>query len=145
MLLASAGCGAEKRVTLAPLPASGGDVRFEVVATGLRGTRGMVRGALFASASGFPDEHERAVRRAEAPAREGALLVFEHVPQGDYALAVLHDEDGDGRLARNLLGIPREGYALSGAPVGLPRFDSAVIRLTPPLCRVELRMKYWGQ
>jgi len=88
-------------------------------------------------------EHERALFRAEAPARDGAVLVFENVPPGEYALAVLHDADANGRMARNALGIPREGYALSGEATGLPRFDAALIRLAPPLCRLELRLRYW--
>lgn len=88
-------------------------MRLEVVVKGLRGTRGMVRGALFASATGFPNEHERALCRAEAPARDGAVLVFENLPAGEYALAVLHDEDGDGRMARNGFGIPRDGSHMS--------------------------------
>jgi uncharacterized protein (DUF2141 family) len=103
----------------------------------------MVRGALFASATGFPMEHERALFRAEVPAQDGAVLVFENIAPGDYALAVLHDTDADGRMARNLFGIPREGYALSGGTAGVPRFDPAVIRLVPPLHRVELHMRYW--
>ena len=140
--LAAVACGAGRRVP--PLPqAPDAAVRLEVAVTGLRGTQGMVRGALFASATGFPMEHERALFRAEVPARDGAVLVFENVSPGEYALAVLHDADANGRMARNALGIPREGYALSGEATGLPRFDAALIRLAPPLCRLELRLRYW--
>jgi uncharacterized protein (DUF2141 family) len=123
-------------------PASRGSVRLEVVVTGVRGTKGMVRGALFASAEGFPGEHERARFRAETPAREGAVLLFEDVPAGEYALAVLHDADGDGRLARNAFGVPREGYAFSGTSGMVPRFDTAVVTLVPPLGRIGLRLTY---
>lgn len=144
LVLAAGACRADRRIASVPVPQTrGGGVRCEVVVTGLRGTQGMVRGALFASAAGFPMEHERALFRAEAPAREGAVLVFENVMPGDYALAVLHDEDANGRMAQNVLGIPREGYAFSGEATGLPNFDAAVIRLAEPLCRVELRLHYW--
>jgi len=119
-------------------------VRLEIAVHGLRNGRGWIRGAVFASAGGFPAEHERAVRRAEAPALDGVILLFEDLPAGRYALAVLHDEDADGRMARNALGIPREGYALSGEETLLPRFADAVTDLASPLCRVALRLKYWG-
>jgi uncharacterized protein (DUF2141 family) len=120
-------------------------VRLEIAVHGVRNGRGLVRGAVFASAGGFPAEHERAVRRADAPALDGVILTFEDLPAGRYALAVLHDEDADGRMARNALGMPREGYALSGAETLLPRFADAVMTLSSPSCRVSLQLKYWGR
>lgn len=136
-----AACGAA-RPRPARSPVLRGSVRLEVVVTGVRGTSGMVRGALFASAEGFPGEHERARFRAEAPAREGALLLFEDVPAGEYALAVMHDADGDGRLARGAFGLPREGYAFSGTSGVVPRFDAAVVTLVPPVHHLEVRLNY---
>jgi uncharacterized protein (DUF2141 family) len=40
---------------------------------------------------------------------------FEDIPPGTYALAVIHDENMNGKLDTNWLGIPKEGYGFSNA------------------------------
>jgi uncharacterized protein (DUF2141 family) len=53
---------------------------------------------------------------------------FEDIPPGTYAIAVVHDENMNGKLDTNLLGIPTEGYAFSNDAKGLlgaPSFSAA--------------------
>ena len=53
---------------------------------------------------------------------------FEDIPPGTYALAVVHDENMNGKLDTNLLGIPKEGYGFSNdakALLGAPSFSAA--------------------
>lgn len=38
---------------------------------------------------------------------------FKDIPNGAYAIAVFHDENGNGKLDKNFLGIPKEGYGFS--------------------------------
>ena len=38
---------------------------------------------------------------------------FEGIPPGTYALVVLHDENMNGKIDTNPLGIPKEGYGFS--------------------------------
>ena len=38
---------------------------------------------------------------------------FKDLPKGEYAIAVFHDKNSDGKCNRNLLGIPKEGYGFS--------------------------------
>jgi uncharacterized protein (DUF2141 family) len=48
--------------------------------------------------------------------------------QNTYALAVIHDEDSNGKLNTNWLGIPTEGYGFSNdarALLGPPTFSAA--------------------
>ena len=42
-----------------------------------------------------------------------ALCTFEGVAPGAYAIAVMHDENGDGKLDKNFFGVPTEGYGVS--------------------------------
>jgi uncharacterized protein (DUF2141 family) len=57
--------------------------------------------------------------------------VFENVPPGKYALAVYQDENLNGKLDANELGMPKEGYALSGKPgPGKPKFDEAAFTVS---------------
>lgn len=39
--------------------------------------------------------------------------LIENLPAGIYAVAILHDKDGDGKCAKNWLGVPTEGYGFS--------------------------------
>ena len=53
---------------------------------------------------------------------------FEAIPLGTYALAVIHDENSNGKLGTNWLGIPTEGYGFSNdakAMLGKPSFADA--------------------
>jgi uncharacterized protein (DUF2141 family) len=53
---------------------------------------------------------------------------FEDIPPGTYALAVFHDENMNGKLDTNWLGIPTEGYGFSNdvkALLGAPPFSAA--------------------
>ncbi|WP_027328344.1 MipA/OmpV family protein [Marinimicrobium agarilyticum] len=54
------------------------------------------------------------------------------VPAGDYAILLFQDDNGNGELDRNFIGIPREPIALSNGyrPKGPPSFQRAQIRLS---------------
>ena len=114
---------------------------------GLRSDRGKALVALFRSSKGFPDEARKAWRRAEVPIRKGAArAVFKNVPPGRYALAVLHDEDGDREMKTGLFGRPKEGYGVSRNPparMGPPRYEDAVLPIRPSRrITVHIDMKY---
>ena len=96
----------------------------------IRNSTGTVACALFESPEGFPAEFLRfatnimVIRIRAAQAR----CDFEDIPPGTYALAVVHDENMNGKLDTNLLGIPREGYGFSNdakALLGPPSFPAA--------------------
>lgn len=61
-----------------------------------------------------------------------AVCYFSDVPKGAYAVAALHDEDSDGEMDKNFIGLPTEGYAMSknahvGA-IGKPDWEDALFR-----------------
>lgn len=43
-------------------------------------------------------------------------LEFEGLIPGDYAIRLMHDENGNGKLDQNLIGMPTEGYGYSNNP-----------------------------
>lgn len=79
--------------------------------TGLK-AEGTVFVALFDGEKGFKGNRPVATAKAR-PARGGAVAAFRSVAAGDYAVKAFQDEDGDGRLSVNALGIPKEPYAFS--------------------------------
>ena len=68
---------------------------------------------------------------AKVPARRGSIVVrFANVPNGRWAAAVYHDENGNGALDRNGLGIPTEGGGFSRdarGKYGWPTFADAAM------------------
>jgi uncharacterized protein (DUF2141 family) len=108
--------------------ARGDGPRIVVEIDGLRSSRGSVRGALFASQIGWTEEGRQvALCRASIDGRR-ATCVLEAVPRGAYAFAFLHDEDDDGALDRDWIGLPQEGFGFSNdaAPnLGPPSYESA--------------------
>ena len=110
----------------------------------LRNAKGMLRLCLTADPKNFPAcvDDARAVTRS-VPASQ-TDMVFAGLPTGDYALAVIHDENGNNKLD-TMLGIPREGFGFSRNPTitfGPPRFTAARFTLAGDADRQQVRMKY---
>jgi len=78
----------------------------------------------------FPDTNG-SIARLDLVAREGTVtVVLKDMPQGDYAVSAFHDENANGELDQNILGIPTEGYAFSNDASGFlgpPSFDDAAV------------------
>lgn len=116
-----------------------------ITVKGIRNAKGRIAALVFVDGKGFPDRVAEAKTQAIVPARVGEVtLVIKHVPEGKVALTILHDEDGDGRLKRNLVGIPVEGVGMTGKPLGnrSPRFEEAIVEIQGDQQR-EIILKYW--
>ena len=115
-LVAAACCAVGAQAAAAPPPAS-----LEITITGARSDKGVVRIALCPPAAGFPDCGQKAVRTAALPIIKGqARVVWSGLSEGNYALSVFHDANGNGKLD-TFAGIPREGYGFSRNPPFRPR------------------------
>ncbi|MDD2466411.1 MAG: DUF2141 domain-containing protein [Desulfobulbus sp.] len=96
----------------------------------IRNSTGTVACALFESPEGFPKEYlHSATNIMMIKIRDSqARCDFEDIPPGRYAMAVVHDENMNGKLDTNLIGIPTEGYGFSNdakAMLGAPSFSAA--------------------
>lgn len=103
---------------------------IHVAILNIRNSTGTVACALFESPDGFPADYLRkATNVMVIKIREGqARCDFEDIPPGTYAMAVIHDENMNGKLDTNWRGIPREGYGFSNdvtAAMGAPSFSAA--------------------
>lgn len=118
---------------------------LEVDVEGLRSARGTVRLCLTANPGHFPDCTGDATARHVIVPADGRSALFTGLPAGDYAVALIHDENGNARLDR-MMGIPREGVGFSGNPVlrfGPPRFAAARFRFDGHSSRQSVRVKYF--
>jgi uncharacterized protein (DUF2141 family) len=96
-----------------------------------RSTQGTVGATLFSAAAGWL-KTDQAVQATQQPSASKVTLVFRNVPPGRYALSVMHDENGNGKLDTNLIGIPTERYGFSrdaASRMGPPSFDDAAFDL----------------
>jgi len=109
---------------------------------GARGDGGAVRVALFDSADRFL---KRPLHGASAPVRDGgATVALKDLAAGDYAVAVYHDANDNGKLDQNMMGIPVEAAGFSNdalGNMGPPAFEAARFALpsTGAAIRVTLR------
>jgi uncharacterized protein (DUF2141 family) len=135
--------------TLAPtlaslllLAASGasaaGPGRIDVTVTGVSSASGMVGCALFSSKTGFPLESKKhAASTVRVPAVGGvANCSFENLSPGEYAVAVVHDTNGNEQADTNMLGMPTEGVGVS---------NNVMPKLSPPSFEVSRFVVAAGQ
>ena len=95
----------------------------------IRHSTGTVDCALFESPGGFPTEFLLSATKVMVikVRHTEARCDFEDIPPGTYALAVIHDENMNGKLDTRV-GIPKEGYGFSNdvkALLGGPSFSAA--------------------
>ena len=110
------------------------DEGIKVNITNLKSNKGFVLVSLFKEGVGYPDKPEKAFRKAKLSiTANNAAVIFSSLPAGSYAIAILHDENDDQKMNKNILGIPREGYGFSNnatAAFGPPRYSKASFRHT---------------
>jgi uncharacterized protein (DUF2141 family) len=109
----------------------------------VQGREGEIVVRLFASADEFPTG--AGVAEAAGPAADGAILRLDGIAPGTYALIAIHDRNGDGKMEKNFLGLPLEGYGLSTNPQPLlvPRFNDGKFQITDGENRIEVRLVYY--
>ena len=89
---------------------------------------------VFASASGFPGDRNKALRRGFLPIPPNAqhLRIDTNLPPGIYAVSVYEDLNSNRKLDHNLIGLPREPVGVSNNPsarFGPPHFDECSFHL----------------
>ncbi len=144
--LAMLGLGLTLSLAGASDPARADDVDGEIIASAssLRSTNGVVRFALYAR-DGEWLSHDTVASCVAHVHGDDARCSLGHQAAGTYAIAVLHDEDGDGDMDRDFIGIPQEGYGFSsGARPGFgpPSFDDAAFEHGTDRTVVPVQARY---
>jgi uncharacterized protein (DUF2141 family) len=120
----------------------GADV--EVRVEQLRSAKGSVRLCLTRERRYFPDcKSDPHALKQSAPAAGGAVRLSGVAP-GAYALSVIHDENGNGRLD-TFAGIPKEGFGFSRNPAirfGPPSFTAVEFSVGAGGNRQAVRIRY---
>lgn len=136
-------------MALAHLPAAalGQCPGIHVQILGIRNSTGTVACALFESRAGFPTEFLRSATNVMMikVRKTQARCTFEEIPPGTYAIGVIHDENMNGELDADRLGIPTEGYGFSNdarALFGPPSFAEASFPYDGRVLDLTIRLRY---
>lgn len=126
--------------------------------TGLRSNEGTIMLGLYDTAAAF----DRALEHYEQPDGfikdtgrvVGAAIrvdtgirrsILTGLKPGRYAIILFHDENQDGRLDKNLLGIPNEGFGFSNNVIGFfgpPSFEDALVMVPDGLTTTRVDLQY---
>ncbi len=119
-------------ISLCGLALSSKDIpsgKLVVKVEGARNGKGLIRVALWNQSGGFPVDPRKALTGASTAIVDGeAVVTFQDIPAGSYAVSAYHDENQNGKLDINMVGIPKEEYGFSNgarAKIGPPSFAAA--------------------
>ena len=125
------------------LPATAADLTVHV--SQIRNASGRVYVTLWDSAGNWLDA-DKSLQDLSVTANPGIItVVFHDVPPGRYGVVTFHDENGNGQMDFDLLGLPTEGYAFSNDVrpfLSAPSFDRAAISLGKDDAALTIRMVY---
>ena len=131
--------------TAAGHPLAGTDVTVTV--TQLRNAEGLVIACMTGDPARFPKCRSGTPSyRTIVDAHAGKVtLTFPGVAPGRYAIALLHDENNNGKADRALGMMPREGFGFSRdakVRMGPPSFSDAALDLGGKDRELTIRMRY---
>lgn len=105
----------------------------------------MVRLCLTRDRAHFPNcNGDPAAIKRSVPTNQAGAIRLAGIPSGTWALAVIHDENANGRLDR-FMAIPREGFGFSRNPairMGPPRYEDVRFDVAGGRAQQTVTMKY---
>jgi uncharacterized protein (DUF2141 family) len=136
-------------LVLRPMPATAaaqGNCSLIIHVTGFRNAKGVLGAELFTSPAGWPEDVAKSFRHESFPIKgDHATARFDHIPAGRYGVVVLHDENENQKLDRNILTVPKEGFGFANNPrvlLAAPPIEKATIPVTCPVTTTDIRLIY---
>lgn len=114
-----------------PVTAARGN-NITVHVSSFRSVKGSLRCRLYSRGDGFPGKPPFEAEQSVAVTAKTMTCKFGSVAPGTYAVALFHDENDNGKLDTNFVGIPREGVGVSNNKLrsfGPPTWDDAKFAL----------------
>ncbi len=134
---------------LRPLPATAAaqdNCSLIIHVAGFRNAKGVLGAELFTSAAGWPEDVAKSFRHQSFPIeRDHATARFDHIPPGRYGVVVLHDENENQKLDRNIFMVPKEGFGFANNPrvlLAAPPIEKATVPVTCPVTTTDIRLIY---
>jgi uncharacterized protein (DUF2141 family) len=106
---------------------------ISVKADGFRNNKGQCCACLFNKSDGFPEDDSKAIKCINTKiSNKSSVFNFNNLPDGNYAIAIIHDENMNQKFDKNFLGIPKEGYGISNnklSKLSKPKFEEATFQV----------------
>lgn len=131
-------------ISLLCLSQAHAQAKLEVTVKNIKESKGTIRVGLFTTEKDFL-KNAALGKVVKATAKE-ITVIFENLKPGDYAVSVIHDENENGELDSNIMGIPKEGFAFGNNAMGMfgpPTFEKAKITLNKTNDRQVVDLKYF--
>ena len=89
------------------------------------------------------NNQEKPVAATKLAATGKDAVVHFTLPAGSYAVQVMHDENDNGKLDANFMGIPTEGYGFSNNPQVMRKanFDEAKFDVTGAASSIVIKLR----
>jgi uncharacterized protein (DUF2141 family) len=120
---------------LAPSPGRTDEGRtITVNVSSFRNEKGALGCRLYAGPNGFPKKLTHVAQQTVAIHGTSATCRFTGIAPGIYAIAVVHDENANGRVDTNFVGVPTEGYGVSNNrtyALSWPKWEQSKFQVTP--------------
>lgn len=121
--------------------------RLRVEISNLHSNQGSVYCAVYAEpGAGFPTDQSKAKTSVKVSIKDRhALCEFADLAPGVYAVTMLHDENENGKMDTDWMGIPKEGYGATRDAKGImgpPKFKDAAFTYKGGGLTLQIRAKY---
>lgn len=94
-----------------------GAANITVTLSGITAIKGNVQAGLYNTETDY--KNGGSVRGAKVDVTSNTVTItYSGLPDGEYAIKLFHDVDGDGKMNANLFGMPTEPFAFSNNAVG---------------------------
>ena len=124
---------------------SNGQQKTTITINNLRNNNGHVLLSLFNQAKGWPEDEATTLRKVEVPIKNNtASITFHNMPKGNYAVAIMHDENDNYKMDYNFFKMPKEGYGFSNDVMGTfgpPGFKEASFK-HESTTEIKIKIKY---
>ena len=120
-----------------------GQGKIEVVVKNIKEPKGSIRIGLFNNEDDFL--HNAVEGKVLKASGTEVVVIFENLRAGEYAVSVIHDENENGKLDTNSIGIPKEGFAFGNNAMGMfgpPSFDKSKVKVEKNTILQEIKLKY---
>jgi len=89
-------------------------IPLSITITNIKSATGNMRIGIYNVAEDFPKEERTYKNKVYKINKTGSILIkIKDLPYGEYAIGFYHDENKNGTLDKNFIGIPKEPFALS--------------------------------
>lgn len=118
----------------------------EIVISNIRSTLGEIRIGVFKDQNSF--DKENAYKNfvfKKNDLKNGTLKLYLNLEPGLYGIAVLDDENSDGKMKYNFLGMPTEGFGFSNFEsdgLSKPKFSEFSFRVGKEKTIIFVKMRY---